>query len=237
MSAPKKTDLTIVIPALNESEIIAMTLDEVKRVLEKARISHQIIVVDDASIDGTGLVAGEHGADVVVKTKHTVGKGAAIRLGASKASGSIIVTLDADGAYNPMDIGKLLAPILEGRADLVIGSRLIPYHEKFMSKFGSILISIILRFCLGIEFFDIWSGLKAYRANILHSLLKYPLSSGHLFDSEIAILAKERGYRVSEIPVRIRLRESFGYSRSKFVVGLRNFLSLYTIIIHLGKYG
>ena len=237
MKSRKETDITIIIPALNESEHIAMTLDEINKVLQKEQNSYQIIVVDDASIDATALVAKEHGVDIVIRTEHSVGKGAAIRLGVSKASGSIILTMDADGTYDPNDMTRLVTPILQGEADLVIGSRIVRYHENFLSKLGNMILSSIIGLYLGIKILDIGSGFRAYRASLLHDLLNPSLSSGHLFDSEIAFLAKKRGYRIAEIPVRMRRRESFGYSRRKFL-GLQEAFLLYTIVLRLSlKYG
>jgi len=232
MESPRGIDLTIIIPALNESENIAMTLDEMSRVLDREPISYQTIVVDDASIDGTALVAEEHGVDMVVRTEHTIGKGAAIRLGFSRASGSIVLTMDADGTYDPVDIARLLKPISEGKADLVIGSRLVPYHRDLLSKLGNTILSIVIGFALGVKVLDIGSGFRAYRASILNGLLKTTLSSGHLFDPEIAFLAEKCGYRVAEVPVRMRLRESFGHSRPKFM-GLLEGFSLLAVLLRL----
>jgi len=222
MKSSDRMDLTIIIPALNEGEHIALTLDEINRVLTREQISYEIIVVDDGSIDGTGLVAKEHGAHLVLKNIYTHGRGDAIKLGASKASGSIILTMNADGAYNPSDILKLIKPISEGKADLVNGSRFVSRRERDATEH---LFTFLMRYYFrmifwlyfGIVMQDVWSGFRAYRANLLKKLLKYPLSSDYSFDLEIPYLAKKYDYKVTEIPIRVRLRESFGHSRLRIL--------------------
>ena len=207
--------LSIIIPAFNEGEQISMILDETNRVLKKLRTSYQIIVIDDGSIDNTSLVAEEHGADIVIRNEHSIGKGAAIQLGASKASGSIIITMDADGAYSPKEIASLIEPILREEADLVIGSRYHVYFKK-LHFFGIWLLKLFNLVYFQMEIVDMWSGFKAYRASLFHDLIRTRLSLGYQFEPEVIVLAKERGYRVVEIDVWTRLRESFGHSRAKW---------------------
>lgn len=238
MKLSDEKTLTIIIPALNESENIAITLDQITQFLEKQRVQYEIIVVDDASLDSTSLVAREYGADIVIKNKRTFGKGAAIKRGISEASGSIIVVMNADGSYKPEDILRLIEPISEGKADLVIGSEYAPSirERNLLQAFGSYYFYIVSYLLLGVTIHDFWSGFRAYSAQVLTNLLKYRLSSGYAFDIEIMYLAEKQGYRVKEIPIRTRLRKSFGYServsfRPRFLDGFRILKAILTSIV------
>jgi glycosyltransferase involved in cell wall biosynthesis len=214
-NADESIDLSIIIPALNEGDQISRTLDDINGFLEKKKISYEIIVIDDGSLDGTAILAKEHGAHIVIQNAKPVGKGSAIRLGFSKASGRIILFMDADGVYNPRDIPRILEPISKGKADFVIGSSNIPHYREQSIKFYSIILRKIIKLYLGIDL-DIFSNFKAAKLDTLNKLLPFSSASGDLFDSEIIILAIKHGFKIVEIPIRRRLRDYSGYSRSKF---------------------
>lgn len=121
-----KLPLTVIVPAFNEAGTIACVLTRVAEV----PLPKQIVVVDDGSTDGTGAViaAWEHhdvlAADmVVVRHNANCGKGAAIRTGLRNARGIVTVIQDADLEYDPSEIPRLAAPIFDGEADVVYGSR------------------------------------------------------------------------------------------------------------------
>ncbi len=212
-----ENDLSIIIPAFNEGEQIGMTIDGIICALKNEKFTYQIIVVDDGSADGTGLVSKEHGAHIVLETKKNRGRGAAIQLGLSKASGSVILTVGADGSYDPKDIKKMIKPILKGEADLVIGSEYLTTRQP-LQMLGAKIISFFMLFFLEKRITNVWSGFKAYRDSLFHDLTKKELSSDLGFDSDTIILAKKLGSRIIEIPVSKRPRESFGYSRQTGVL-------------------
>lgn len=108
--------ISAIIPAYNEKESIAEVITEAQKFVD------EVIVVDDGSTDGTGVIARGLGAWVVTN-EHRKGYAGAIKTGFEKARGDILVTLDADGENHPGDIPRLLKPILEGKADLVLGRR------------------------------------------------------------------------------------------------------------------
>ena len=116
------TKLSIVIPVYNERDTIHILISKV----EAVDFTKEIIIIDDYSTDGTQDVLKKYdGQDniQVIYHERNKGKGAALRTGFSKAQGDIIIIQDADLEYDPVDYGILLAPILDGRADVVYGSR------------------------------------------------------------------------------------------------------------------
>lgn len=108
--------ITVVIPAYNEEKTIGGIVEELKQ------HGYDVLVIDDGSVDNTTKVAKEAGAKVI---RHSTNRGyiEALRTGFKEASGDIIITMDADGQHQVKDIPKLVKPILEGEADLVMGAR------------------------------------------------------------------------------------------------------------------
>jgi len=145
--------LSVVIPARDEARSLWSLIPKIKETLSGYR--HEIIVVDDGSTDGTGTVARRNGT-IVISHKRNRGKGIAMKTGVQNASGNIIVFLDGDGAHHPQDVPKMITPILEGRADLVIGSRALPESRALISpltrrlsnNLASLTISVIISFLL-----------------------------------------------------------------------------------------
>jgi glycosyltransferase involved in cell wall biosynthesis len=207
--------LTTIIPAYNEGDSIGITISQLLKSLAKQRLHYEIIVIDDGSLDGTGIIAREHGADIVIRNMNNLGKGAAIASGVAEASGSIIVLMDADGTYNPEDIPHLISPILQGEADVVIGSRFPTEGVSPLHTLGNYIISRFNRVLLGTKTNDAWSGLKAFKTDKLKELMKDQLVTGNEFDVEVLYFAHKKGYRIVEMALRTRLRKSVGYSRSK----------------------
>ncbi len=149
-----------VVPAYNEEKSIGSVISKTKEYVDK------VIVIDDGSIDGTYGYAKEAGA---IAVRHIInrGAGAATWTGiqaALKLNADIIVTIDADGQHLPGDIPDLIKPILESRADVVIGSRLKGNIDRmpFTKKIGNILLNKITYLFYGINITDTQSGFKAF---------------------------------------------------------------------------
>ncbi|HUI07334.1 MAG TPA: glycosyltransferase family 2 protein [Verrucomicrobiae bacterium] len=124
MTEPLKK-LSILIPVFNEVQTVAEVVRRV-RTADSRGLEKEIIIVDDASIDGTGTILKKlpHNADIkVFSHPRNRGKGAALRTALQHATGDIVLIQDADLEYDPVDYPKLLQPILDGRADVVYGSR------------------------------------------------------------------------------------------------------------------
>jgi len=176
--------VSAVIPAYNESGRIARVI------AEAAPLVDEIIVVDDGSTDGTAEVAHQGGARVV---RHNHGGYLkAIRAGFAAAAGDLVVTLDADGEHDPRDIPRLLAPLLEDRADLVLGRR--PRIDRPSER----LISWLVRRRLPVS--DSGSGFRALRRNLAQRLT-FP---GQCICGASVLEAHALGARISEVPISLR---------------------------------
>jgi glycosyltransferase involved in cell wall biosynthesis len=207
--------LSAIIPAYNEADNIGVTISQLSKSLSKQPFAHQIIVIDDGSLDGTGIIASEHGADKIIKHVTPAGKSESISSAINLAEGEIVVLMDADGTYNPDDIPRLISPILKGEADVVIGSRFPTEGFSPINKFGNLLLSILYRFLFGIETSYLWSGFQAFKKDDLRELISDKFETGIDFNVELRYFASKKGLRTVEIPFRTRLRKSVGYSRPK----------------------
>lgn len=188
--------VTIIIPALNEEATIA---DVVSGVLE--RIDGQVIVVDNASTDATAERARSAGA-LVVPEPHK-GYGAACFAGFRAArDADVVVFMDGDGAFNPVQIEDLLAPIIADEADLVLGSRTQGRREPgalfIHARFGNWLTSQLMRWWYGLRVTDL-GPFRAIRSDVLDALDMQEMTYG--WPTEMMVKAAKHSYRVVEIPV------------------------------------
>ena len=192
--------VTVIIPALNEEENVGQVLAGIP-----ADVVDEILVVDGGSSDGTVAVAQAEGARVVHEPRR--GYGRACAAGVRAASGDIVLFLDADGADDPSQIPDLLASMLGGRADMVLGSRLagkiapgaMPWHQRF----GNQLAAWLIRRLYGLPLTDL-SPFRAVDRELLLGLEMEEMSYG--WPTEMIVKASRRGWHVVEIPVRYRPR-------------------------------
>jgi dolichol-phosphate mannosyltransferase len=191
--------VTAIIPARNESRSIA------EIVQRTAPFCDEVLVVDGHSTDGTGQIAMASAKGVRVVTDNRKGKGDAVRVGAFAAKYDIVVYLDADGSHDPADIPALVAPIKNGEADLVVGSRgkggsdeLHGDVEKLLRMIGSdiILIGINMRWKQNLT--DSQNGFRAIRTEVIRSLdLKENITT---IEQEMTMKTLKKGFKVSEVP-------------------------------------
>ncbi|KPU63073.1 dolichol-phosphate mannose synthase [Thermococcus sp. EP1] len=188
----KEKTISLIIPAYNEAKRIGSVLSKIPDFID------EIIVVDDGSKDNTSEVAKNWGAKVI-RLKQNQGKGAAMKAGINKASGDIIVFMDADGQHNPKEIEKLIIPIINDEADFVIGSRLIKTQGKrpLIRKLSNFLSTFLIKLKLGIEVKDTQSGFRAIKREFLPDIE----SKRYEVETELLIKAVKKGARVKETPV------------------------------------
>jgi len=192
--------LGVIVPVFNE----AATLERVlQRVLSQTCVQ-QVVVVDDASADGSAEVAGRFTGDPRVQLqRHRVnkGKGAAIRTGLKEVTAPIVIVQDADLEYDPADYSRIIGPILEGRADAVYGVRGFSGGTAYSYWFvvGNRLVTTFTNVLFNCYIRDMETGFKAMRTELMRRLRL----SGKRFDIEPEITARllRLGYRIHEVPI------------------------------------
>jgi dolichol-phosphate mannosyltransferase len=189
--------ISVVICARNEEKSLGEIIRGVKP------FCGEIIVMDGRSTDKTAEVARSLGAKVL--QDQGGGKGQAIRQGIEAVSRDIVVFIDADGSHDPLDIPKLVEPLIEGRADHVTGSRALGGSEElhgtfenFMRMLGNAIIILTVNFKFGTLLSDSQNGFRAIRADLAKRLdLKENITT---IEQEMVIKTLHAGYRIAEVP-------------------------------------
>jgi dolichol-phosphate mannosyltransferase len=214
----------VVIPTYNERENLGPVLTRLHAAVPDA----DVLVVDDASPDGTGELADEMAsADGRVRVLHRgekAGLGAAYLAGFAEALAGryqVVVEMDADGSHAPEDLPALLAALAD--ADLVLGSRYVPGgevvnwpgHREWISRTGN----LYSRLALGVSIRDITGGYRAFRRQVLEELdISSVSSQGYCFQVDMAWRAVQAGFRVREVPITFAERERGASKMSSTIV-------------------
>ena len=199
----RKPKIIAAIPCFNEERFIGSV------VLKSKRYVDRVIVIDDGSTDATARVANEAGAKVY-RNKQNQGYGAAIRSAIAKGQNlraDILVILDGDGQHDPKDIPKLVRPLINGKADISVGSRFMGKGEKppLYRRLGQRVLTIVTNVGSGQRLSDSQSGFRAYSAKTLSELSL--AESGMSVSSEIQFAMSRSGLRVAEVPIVISYSE------------------------------
>jgi glycosyltransferase involved in cell wall biosynthesis len=197
MSSETQLPFSIVVPARDEEETIGAVLRDIRD------FTDDLIVVDGASSDRTVEIARAHGARILHDRGR--GKGDAVRVGIHAARFPVVVFIDADGSHDPADIPKLVAPIVNGEADLVMGSRMLGGSEELFGSFsevvrmvGSMVISLTINYRYGVRLTDYQNGFRAIRTDVARALdLKSRITT---IEQEMAMKCLRHGLRVTERP-------------------------------------
>lgn len=201
-----KPVVSIVIPTFNESTTLTGLLTTIHKA-DTLGCQTQIIVVDDASTDTTHTLLKETTIPVRVLTHaKNHGKGAAIKTGLLHATGDIIIIQDADGEYDPVDYPHLIAPILDGYADVVYGSRFIgnkPHRVLYFWHYvANRVLTIFSNMFTNLNLTDMETGYKVFRTDVMKDIAPKLRSSRFGFEPEItARLAKVPGIRIVEVGI------------------------------------
>lgn len=215
--------VTIIIPAKNESESLATLLPQLRQHYPDT----EIIVVNDGSSDHTVTVCQSHSVKVI-SHPYSMGNGAAIKTGARAALGNILVFMDADGQHKPEDIQRLLEKFHEGY-DMVVGARQSGSQANLHRAVANDVFSRFASWMVMQPIADLTSGFRVVRAAKFRQFL-YLLPNGFSYPTTITMSFFRAGYRVTYVPIHA-LRRQGGVSHiSPFKDGLRFLL----IIIKIG---
>ena len=192
--------IIIGIPAFNEEKNIASIITKLRS------ISDAIVVCNDGSNDLTSEIAEKMGA-VVINHEKNLGYGGAIRsifLKAKELDGNILVTFDADGQHRIEDIENVITPIIEKKADLVIGSRFLDESEKEVPQYRKVGIKVITKITnasIKEKLTDSQRGFRAYSKKVVDELNPSELGMG--ISTEILIKASSKNFKITEVPIKI----------------------------------
>lgn len=214
--------LSIVIPAKNEAASLGSLLPAIRRLYPDA----ELIVVDDGSTDDTAALAGQH-ATAVIRHLHSMGNGAAIKAGARRATGDIIVTLDADGQHRPEDIAALLAPVVEGRSDMMVGARDYAGHASNHRFAANTLYNWLASWMANYPIADLTSGMRAARRDLFVRFL-YLFPNGFSYPTTVTMAFLRSGFRVGYHPIAVQQRIGKSHIRL-FRDGVRFLLIIFKI--------
>jgi hypothetical protein len=198
--------LSIVVPAYREAERIGDTIRRLRAATAEVG-PVEVIVVDDGSDDGTAAAAAKAGADRVIEQPANRGKGAAVRAGVLAATGRTIAFTDADLAYPPEQLLRLLAEVEDGW-DVVVGSRrhvettTLVRARRLREVSGRLFNLLTLLVLLG-QYRDTQCGLKAFRGDVAHLLFSQARIDGFAFDVELFHLAERHRLSLREVPVAL----------------------------------
>jgi glycosyltransferase involved in cell wall biosynthesis len=216
--------LSIVIPAYNE----VSTIEEILNRVDSIPYEKEIIIIDDGSTDGTAQQLNEISATKTVFHATNKGKGAALKTGFQYVTGDLVIIQDADLEYDPRDYDVLLEPILDGRADVVYGSRFLggPHRVLFFWHYvGNKLLTILSNMFTNLNLSDMETGYKAFRADLLSSIQIKSQRFG--FEPEITAKFSKLKCRIYEVPVSYSGR---GYEEGKKITWRDGISALFQIV-------
>jgi len=211
--------VAVLVPCYNESVTIAKVVDDFKRCLPDA----DIYVYDNNSSDDTAEIAAAHGA--IVRYEPRQGKGHVVRQMIRDIDADYYVMVDGDDTYPAEAAGKLLEPLISGRADMCVGDRLSngtygEENDRAFHGFGNNLVRMLIKLIYGFKFSDVMTGYRSF--NRVFAETMPVLSPGFEIETELSIHAVDKGWKITEVPIDYRDRPEGSESKlSTFSDGLK----------------
>lgn len=227
---PRNFKLSVVIPVYNEEQTIQQVLANVAAL----PIPKEIIIVDDASTDGTREILSHYecAAEVhAIFKPQNEGKGAALRTGFRRVTGDVVVVQDADLEYDPRDILSVIKPIVCNQADVVYGSRFLgseQHDRSLVHRLGNRLLTAASNLTTGLAITDMETCYKAFRRDAIRSFEIQQNRFG--FEPEVTAKIARRKFRLREVPIRYAAR---GYAQGKKI----GVLDLVNALYCIARYG
>jgi glycosyltransferase involved in cell wall biosynthesis len=218
--------VSIVMPAYNEGNRIAFTIDETAKTFEKFGCSWELVIVDDKSTDDTYTRAIAYsrkypGHVIVKRNPFNLGKGRAIKKALHYVNGDYVVFLDADMDLHPLQIQTLFDIMRLNDADVVIGSKLhpnsvviYPWHRRIIS----LVYFCFVKCAFDLPCRDTQTGLKLFKTKVLRDVLPRILVRKFAFDIEILANAHRLGYKIADAPIVYLPKDKFGWIRPRTII-------------------
>ena len=220
--------IAVIIPCLNEELTVGKVIGDFRRILPDA----DIYVIDNNSTDSTATIALENGATII--TEKQQGKGIAVRKSFRKIEADIYILVDGDDTYPAEDVNSLLAPILDDTADIVVGSRLSSMANssfRLRNRLGNMFFRLTINVLFKASLTDILSGYRVMTRDFVKRM--QILARGFEIETELTIMALNRGFRIVEVPVDLRPRPSDSNSKIRIVSdGLKILLEIISLFCY-----
>lgn len=206
-----RLSIAILIPCYNEEGTIAKVVRDFRAELPDA----EIYVYDNNSTDATVEQALAAGARIGYERRQ--GKGFVVQSMFSQVEADVYVMVDGDATYPPGDVHKLIQPIAEGEADMVVGSRLMRTESEFrlLNRVGNNFFFKVINFTFKVKLSDVLSGYRAFNREFVKNIPAF--GGGFETEVELTIKALARGYRINEVPVLLSSRPEGSFSKIRIV--------------------
>lgn len=202
--------LSVIVPAYHQSKTIVKDIKRIEKILNQIRYPYEIIVVVDGYVDGTYQSAKKLKSNNIIVTVYmkNQGKGHAVRIGMTKASGDYIAFIDAGMEIDPNGISMLLEHLEWYNADIIVGSKRHPasvVHYPFTRKVLSVGYQLIVRLLFRLKVRDTQAGIKIFKRKVLEKILPRLLVKQYAFDLELLAVARRHGFRrIYEAPIKLK---------------------------------